>query len=136
MTTIQFHNSFGGLPIEGHGAYGVKSAPMDFSKPVVLPPPIDLPITDIGAQIASMLVTSANTTKAGAQQLRRSEQAMQKVAQERELAAMRKEAELKLAAGVMGIVGNTVSGVLSIAGAAVGCRCASCSHGGSVPWAC
>jgi hypothetical protein len=107
MTTVQ---GFFGISTDT-SVYGVETPKLDLGEPEpCMPPPATLPQGDIGAELASLIVVSANQNKAAAHQLQKAEEAMQDAAEKRQIAAMHREAELKMAAGVLGIVGNAVEG--------------------------
>ncbi len=112
-------NGFGGIPfpiVDPRMKYGVRDADLDTS-PTIVPIPPDLPAGDIGAQVAAMVVVNASRNKATAQQLRKSELAMQRVAEDREIQAMRKAAELAVAKAVVSAVAAGIDGALMIGAA-------------------
>lgn len=110
-------DGFAGIPFinDPHVEYDVRDAELDASTPL-MPTPPDLPAGDIGAQVAAMVVMNAHRSKAAAQQLRKSELAMQRVAEDRQINVMHREAELEMAKAVIGAVSAGVQGVAAAAG--------------------
>lgn len=117
MTTIE---GFMGIAAPDNTVYGVETPKLDLGEPEpCMPPPAMLPQGDIGAELASLIVVSANQNKAAARQLQKAEEAMQDAAEKRQINAMKREAELKMAAGIVGIAANATEGVCMAMGGLV-----------------
>src|SRR5260221_6575749 len=83
--------------------YDVETPNLDLGEPEpCMPPPATMPTGDIGAELAALIVVSANQNKAAARQIKKAEEAMQSVAEDRQINALHKEAELKMIAAVTG----------------------------------
>jgi hypothetical protein len=113
LTDHQVNQAFGA----DNFVYGVQTPDIDLGKPDdCMPPPADLPQGDIGAELAALIVVSANQSKGAARQLQKSEEAIQAAAEKRQINAMHREAELKMAAGIVGIVGGVADGACAALG--------------------
>jgi len=72
---------------------------------------------DIGAQLASLVLTSAHQQKEVARESRRASEIAQREAENQELDAMRREAECKLTAGLFESGASVASGAMTVVGA-------------------